>query len=416
MALRVVIFIILWLLAEFYSFLVVRSAVRKFSPAVRLTVIILHIVLSIGTIVGMIFFRHIHWTIFPSILRNLFIATAMGMFIGKLLVLVVMLIDDVWRGGVWAYNKLVPKREEIEDPKSTLIPRSTFIMRLGLGVAALSFGGFIYGMRNRYRYHVRNIRLTSPNVPAAFKGLRIVQISDIHTGSFDDPKAVEAGIQKILDLKPDVIFFTGDLVNERTDEVTDTYKQIYSKLKAPLGVYSTLGNHDYGDYEQWDTEAEKEKNLQDIIQLHADMGWKLMMDEHAILEKGGDRIGLLGVQNISAIARFHSYGNMEKAYRGIAEQNVPFKILLSHDPTHWDKEILDRYKDIDLTLSGHTHGMQFGVEIPGFKWSPSQYIFDRWAGLYSQQEQHLYVNRGFGFLGYPGRVGILAEISVIELA
>ena len=411
-----IIFIVILVLAEYYSFLIVRSAVRKFPRRLRFVFISLHIVLTVFVEGCMMFFRHIHWDNYPDMLRNIFVAVAMGMIIGKLLVLVIMLLDDVRRFFIWIYNKLVPKKEEIPEKTGSLIPRSTFIMRVALGVAGLSLSGFVYGMRNRYRYHVRRIRITSPKLPESFKGMKIVQISDIHTGSFDNYAAVEAGIQKILDLKPDVIFFTGDLVNNRTDEVDDKFKEIYSKLRAPMGVFSTLGNHDYGDYETWPSDEAKKKNLDDIIALHADMGWRLLMNEHVLLQRGNDSIGLIGVENITGFTwRFHTYGDMAKAYAGIEEKNAPFKILLSHDPSHWDSEVVEKYKDVDLTLSGHTHGMQFGVEIPGVRWSPIQYVYKNWAGLYTKDEQHLYINRGFGFLGYPGRLGILAEITLIEL-
>ena len=183
-----------------------------------------------------------------------------------------------------------------------------------------------------------------------------------------------------------------------------------------MGVFSTLGNHDYGDYETWPSDEAKKKNLDDIIALHADMGWRLLMNEHVLLQRGNDSIGLIGVENITGFTwRFHTYGDMAKAYAGIEEKNAPFKILLSHDPSHWDSEVVEKYKDVDLTLSGHTHGMQFGVEIPGVRWSPIQYVYKNWAGLYTKDEQHLYINRGFGFLGFPGRLGILAEITLIEL-
>jgi hypothetical protein len=202
-------------------------------------------------------------------------------------------------------------------------------------------------------------------------------------------------------------------VNNKSNEVGE-YQKIFSRLKAPMGIYSVLGNHDYGDYVQWKTPAEKAQNLDALKKIHADMGWRLLLDEHLPLEKDNATIGLVGVQNISGRGSFHSYGSLAKAMQGAG--NYPFKILMSHDPSHWDTEVSTKFTDVDLTLSGHTHGMQFGVEIPGFKWSPVQYVYKHWAGLYEQQHQKLYVNRGFGFIGYPGRVGILPEITLIELA
>jgi predicted MPP superfamily phosphohydrolase len=270
----------------------------------------------------------------------------------------------------------------------------------------------IYGFSNKYNYHVNQLKLAYSNLPQAFKGMKIVHISDIHSGSFTDRKAVQKGIKKILNLQPDIILFTGDLVNDRASEMND-FKQLFSELKAPMGVYSTLGNHDYGDYVRWDSAAMKSANLEELKGVHQEMGWRLLMNEHIVLQRDGQEIALLGIENWSAKGNFPKYGKMPNAYAGA--EKYPFKILMSHDPSHWDGEVRENYGDIDLMLSGHTHGMQFGVEIPGFKWSPVQYMYKQWAGLYESGKQKLYVNRGFGFIGYPGRVGILPEITVIEL-
>ena len=241
-----------------------------------------------------------------------------------------------------------------------------------------------------------------------------MHISDIHSGSLLDKKAVEAGVNKILAEKPDLILFTGDLVNDQATEM-DFLKDIFAKLKAPMGVFSTLGNHDYGDYVQWPIDGvSKEQNLENLKTVHADMGWKLLMNEHVVLERGQDKIAVIGIENWSAKGRFPKHGKMVEAHAGT--EQYPFKILLSHDPSHWDAEVNKLYKDVDLMLSGHTHGMQFGIEVPGFKWSPVQYMYKQWAGLYEGETQKLYVNRGFGFIGYPGRVGILPEITVLELS
>jgi uncharacterized protein len=256
------------------------------------------------------------------------------------------------------------------------------------------------------------VKLSFDTLPTAFKGMKIVHISDIHSGSFTDKKAVEKGVQKILDEKPDLILFTGDLVNDHADEMQD-YKEVFARLKAPFGVFSSLGNHDYGDYRQWPSEKEKAENLKRLKQIHADMGWRLLMNEHLPLEKNGEQIAILGIENWSAKGNFTKYGKMAEAHDGSGK--YPFKILLSHDPSHWEAEVREKYTDVDLMLSGHTHGMQFGIEIPGFRWSPVQYMYKQWAGLYEKGNQKLYVNRGFGFIGYPGRVGILPEITVIEL-
>ena len=211
--------------------------------------------------------------------------------------------------------------------------------------------------------------------------------------------------------KPDLFVFTGDLVNSETPEVRD-YKDIFAKLSAPLGAYSTLGNHDYGDYKQWPSAKAKQKNLEDLVQVHKEMGWDLLRNENRFIEVDGERIALLGVENWGK-GRFTKYGDLDKAYAGT--EGVETKILLSHDPSHWDAQVRPNHSDIDLTLSGHTHGFQFGVEIGNFRWSPSQYMYDQWADLYKKGNQQIYVNRGFGFIGYPGRVGILPEITILEL-
>jgi uncharacterized protein len=235
----------------------------------------------------------------------------------------------------------------------------------------------------------------------------------VHSGSFTNKKAVTHGVEKIIAEKADLVIFSGDLVNDKATEMQD-YMDVFGQIKAPLGVYSTFGNHDYGDYVNWPQNGvSKSQNLKNLEKVHADLGWRLLMNEHVALEKGGEEIAIIGIENWSNKARFPKYGDLPKAYAGT--EKYPFKILISHDPSHWDAQVRPRYGNIDLMLSGHTHGMQFGIEIPGFKWSPVQYVYKEWAGLYEEGKQKLYVNRGFGFIGYPGRVGILPEITVIEL-
>jgi predicted MPP superfamily phosphohydrolase len=260
-----------------------------------------------------------------------------------------------------------------------------------------------------YRVHRHIIKL--PNLPKSFHGIRIGQLSDIHSGSFFNKTAVKGGVEMLLGEKPDIVFFTGDLVNNVAEEVKD-YIDIFGKVAAPLGVYSTLGNHDYGEYVSWDSAGAKRKNLKNLMEAHKIMGWNLLMNEHKILQESGESIAVLGVENYGK-GRFPKYGQLEKAYRGTEE--IPVKLLLSHDPSHWDLEVRPSFPDINLMFAGHTHGMQFGIEIGSFKWSPAQYMYPQWAGLYQQDKQYLYVNRGFGYLGYPGRIGILPEITIIEL-
>jgi predicted MPP superfamily phosphohydrolase len=284
---------------------------------------------------------------------------------------------------------------------------------LGLAVGGGLMAAMMYGFVNKYRYQLKKVKLNFPNLPEAFKGLKLVHISDVHSGSFTDKKAVEHGVKMIMAQEADLILFTGDLVNDHASEMND-YTEIFARLNAPMGVFSTLGNHDYGDYRQWSSEDEKQQNLERLKQMQANMGWRLLMNEHVVLEKQGQQIALLGIENWGAKANFPKYGKLNEAYAGA--EKYPFKILMSHDPSHWDAQVRPEYSDIDLTLSGHTHGMQFGVELPGFKWSPVQYVYKQWAGLYEEEKQKLYINRGYGFIGYPGRVGILPEITLIELA
>jgi predicted MPP superfamily phosphohydrolase len=334
------------------------------------------------------------------------------LFLAKLIASVFFLLDDIRRGIQWLVGKVFFRNTEGEQIEEAKISRSVSLSWMGLAVGGTLFSSLVYGFSNKYNYKVRKVKLNFSNLPTSFKGIKIVQLSDIHSGSFTNKAAVEKGVQKILQLKPDLILFTGDLVNNESGEMQD-YMDVFNKLKAPMGVYSILGNHDYGDYKHWPSEEAKKENLEWLKQIQAQLGWRLLLDENVILERNNEQIALIGVQNWSALKRFPKYGNLEKAYQG--SEHLPFKILMSHDPTHWDAEVRPKYGDIDLMLAGHTHGMQFGVEIPGFKWSPVEYVYKEWAGLYEEGKQKLYVNRGYGFIGYPGRVGILPEITLFEL-
>jgi hypothetical protein len=293
--------------------------------------------------------------------------------------------------------------------------RSEFIVKAGVLVAAIPFFSVAYGiLKGRYDYKIRRVKVPILNLPNEWEGFRITQLSDIHAGSLDDKAAVLRGIEMANAEKADIICFTGDLVNNKAEEA-EPFLKILGKLKAPMGVYSILGNHDYGDYVRDWKPGEKEANFKRLLSLQKEFGWNLLLNDHVILEKGKSKLALIGIENWGAKGGFARYGNLKQATEGIDRATVPLQILLSHDPSHWDAEVRQSYPDIQLTLSGHTHGFQFGVEIPGFHWSPVQYVYKQWAGLYTEIKQHLYVNRGFGFIGFPGRVGILPEISVLEL-
>jgi predicted MPP superfamily phosphohydrolase len=399
-------------LLDFYVFQALKTVSQQGSDRGRQAIYVTYWVVSFFTITTMLSFPYLQFLQTSKIFRNYVFAILIGLFLAKLIGSLFFVADDIRRGALVLMNKIFPlSGAQYMGPEGQGIPRSTFLSWLGLGLGGTLFGTLLFGFSNKYNYQVKKIKLSFENLPAAFKGMRMVHISDIHSGSFQDIRAVNKGIDLILKQQPDLIVFTGDLVNDRATEM-DPYQNSFGRLTAPLGVFCTLGNHDYGDYVQWPTAQAKIDNLEALKKVHANMGWRLLMNEHVVLEKNGEKIALLGIENWGAKARFPKYGKMDLAYPGT--ENIPFKILLSHDPSHWDAQILPEYPGIDLMLSGHTHGMQFGLENPYFKWSPVQWMYKQWAGLYEQGSQKLYVNRGYGFIGYPGRVGILPEITVIE--
>jgi predicted MPP superfamily phosphohydrolase len=409
----VIIFISLMVLLDLYVFQVVKSVCQSASPKTKTIVYSIYWALTILAVAGFLLFVFSEQQFLGKRVRTYLFATIIGLFLAKLTAMLFFVIDDLRRGIQWIAGKLFFNNTEAANLSDEGISRSAFLSWLGLAAGGTLFGSLLYGFSNKYNYSVTKQKLSFNNLPESFKGLKIVHISDIHSGSFLDKKAVEAGVKKILEQQPDLILFTGDLVNDRATEM-DHFKDIFSRLKAPLGVYSTLGNHDYGDYVQWPSEGiTKEENLDNLKKVHADIGWRLLMNEHVVIEKNNEQIALIGIENWSAKGRFPKHGRLDLAHPGT--DKYPFKILMSHDPSHWQAQVKQEYQDIDLMLSGHTHGMQFGVEVPGFKWSPVQYMYREWAGLYEDGNQKLYVNRGFGFIGYPGRVGILPEITVIEL-
>lgn len=357
---------------------------------------------------------------YRSVILVAFFMTAASKFI----FIVILLLDDIRRGGIWVAKLFSPRRsneslpervEELSEPLPEKpvngISRSEFLTKSGILVASLPIFPLSWGMiSGGYDYKIIRQKLYLPNLPASFHGMRIAQISDVHSGSFYNKKAVLGGIEMIMGEKPDAVFFTGDLVNNVASEMRD-YQDIFTKLKADLGVYSVLGNHDYGDYYFGrEDSAAKRKNLKNLKETHKIMGWDLLLDEHRAIEMNNEKISIVGVENWGT-GRFPKKGDLKKALMGTEESSV--KLLLSHDPSHWRAQVLDT--DVDVMFAGHTHGMQFGVRGEHFQWSPAKYVYKEWAGLYEEQDQKLYVNVGYGFLGYPGRVGILPEITVFEL-
>lgn len=360
------------------------------------------------------------WWAVPFILLFLFLAfprlprwaqlysqnAFMIIFFSKFLATVFMLVGE----GVFGISSLFSSGNS--NPEAWL-SRRYFIAKLGTVVAGIPLLSMSLGMlRTASNFRVHKVKLKFANLPEAFHGFKLVQLSDIHTGSWIRKSAMQHAVDIVHAQNADVIVFTGDIVNNRTDEAYP-FVNYLKQLNAPLGVFSILGNHDYGDYERWPDEQAKAENMKAMYILHEQLGWKLMLNRHELFEKNGQQIALIGIENWGAALRFPKYGRLKEAHAGT--ENIPFKILLSHDPSHWDAEVRKEYGDIDLTLSGHTHGFQFGIEIPGIKWSPSQWVYKQWAGLYENGKQYLYVNRGTGCIGYSGRVGIRPEITVIEL-
>lgn len=328
--------------------------------------------------------------------------------IPKLVMLVVLLGQDIVRvfGLIINYTLKQPNTEGGYMPD-----RRAFVSQLGIGLAVIPFVSIMYGIwKGKYDYKVHRHTIFFKDLPEAFDGLTITQLSDIHAGSFTDPNAVKQGVALASAQKSDLLFFTGDLVNNEASEI-EPYLDIFKTLHAPLGKFSILGNHDYGDYKWWQSQAEKLDNFEKLKAHHKALGFKLMLDENLEIERNGQKITLIGVENWGH--GFAQYGNLSKAMTGVSKDS--FKILLSHDPTHWEKQAKLVEPPIHLTLSGHTHGAQMGVEIKGFKWSPIKYRYPKWAGLYEEKGRYLHINRGFGFLGFSGRVGILPEITVLEL-
>jgi uncharacterized protein len=398
--------VLVWL--DFYAYQAINTLLSKSKAPFNKWVNRIYLSQTVFFISLVIYLRFYQ----PGTVNFSFMITAIAMsYIAKLFAIVFVLIDDFRRVIKWYFEKK-RLRSEKQRNSGERIPRSHFLAKTAVIAATLPIATMSFGIvSGAYDYRVRRRKLHLPNLPSGFNGIKIAQLSDIHSGSFFDKKAVNGGVDLLLAEKPDLIFFTGDLVNNETKEVND-YFDIFSRVKADLGVYSTLGNHDYGDYKQWGSVAAKQQNLNDMLEAHKRLGWNLMLNENKSLEQSGDKIALIGVENWGA-GRFAKYGDLQKAHLN-SEGDV--KLLLSHDPSHWDAQVRPNFDDIDLMFAGHTHGMQLGVEIGDYRWSPSKWMYKQWADMYSEGNHHLYVNRGYGFLGFPGRIGIYPEITIIELS
>ena len=332
----------------------------------------------------------------------------LALFVPKIIALVVMFGEDVIRVFVGAFYKIGGGSDA-----SFMPSRRKFVSTVALGIAAIPFAALLYGMiKGKYNYKVLQYTLEFEDLPSSFDGYTLTQISDIHSGSFDNPEKVKYAVDLVNKQQSDLILFTGDLVNNVAQEM-DAWKDTFATLKAKDGVYSVLGNHDYGDYVSWESAEKKQENLQALIALQKEMGWDVLLNESRTIKKNQQAIKLVGVENWGE-GGFKKAGDLEKACADVSTQD--FTILMSHDPSHWQSRVKEHPKNIQLTLSGHTHGMQFGIEIPGwFKWSPVKYRYQNWAGIYKEFGRYINVNRGFGYLGYPGRVGIWPEVTVITL-
>ena len=405
--------LIILLAIDIYAYQAVRIATSKFQKLPKLfargfywsiTVLVVFLLVWINTV-----------GISDEKLRQWIIIWLGIFYFSKLFLIVILIVDDIRRMMHHTKRFYERRRKSRVEENLPRISRSQFFAKAaliswGFPAASLSFG-IISGAHN---FRVRKKVVYLSNLPKSFDGITIGQISDIHAGSLFNKTAIRGGVDLLMQEKPDVIFFTGDLVNAETREVND-YINIFDKLKADHGVYSVTGNHDYGNYRQWRSPAAKKKNLDDMFAAHKQMGYDLLMNEHRMVEAGGEKIAIIGVENwgIGPPLRFPKYGKLKDAHANTDDAAV--KILLSHDPTHWDAQIRPEFPDIDLTFSGHTHGYQLGVSIGSFSWSPAKYRFKQWAGLYQEGNQYLYVNRGFGCIGYPGRIGMPPELTIIEL-
>jgi predicted MPP superfamily phosphohydrolase len=424
-ALHILFPVVLLLLIDLYVLNGLRGVSKKRLFLQKKSFRLLYWIVSAALIAGLIFVVYVKMGL---VVRLAFVMLFFLVFIFKVSYIPFLVIDDIRRLFISIKNRASRKLGSADtvsgtmgaDPepssapvKANSIPRSEFLMKAGLLAGAIPLATIKLSMKNGlYDYHVIRKKLYFPNLPKAFDGIKLGQISDIHSGSFFNKTAVLGGVEMLMREKADLIFFTGDLVNAVSHEVKH-YFDIFNKVKAPLGVYSCLGNHDYGDYAWFPNAEAKRKNLDVLITTHKNLGWDLLMNEHRRLKVDGEEIGILGIENWGELSRFPKYGRMDLAVKNT--DDLPVKLLLSHDPSHWRAQVLPEYPQIDAMFSGHTHGMQMGVRTEHFQWSPIEYIYNEWAGHYHQGPQQLYVNVGYGFLAFYGRVGILPEITIFEL-
>jgi len=402
---RWIIFIAIFGIIDFYAFQAIKTSFR--SKGVN----IIYILVSLFVIGNFIYqIVSTDRSLGIHLKMNLAIGLFLTLYMPKIVLVCIMFGEDVFR----VPQALFRYFTEGGNAESTgyMPSRRQFVSHIALGLAAIPFASFLYGMVvGKYNFKVLKYTLHFDDLPDAFDGYTITQISDIHSGSFDNKEKIEYAVDLVNEQESDVILFTGDLVNNKASEMLP-WKATFSKLNAKDGMYSILGNHDYGDYVRWDSDEAKKKNLEELGNIHKEIGFDLLKNESRFITKEGQRIALVGVENWGK--GFKQKGDLAKAASDIESND--FKILMSHDPSHWQHEVIKDDYHYHLTLSGHTHGMQFGIEIPGWiKWSPVKWRYKYWAGVYKEKGQYINVNRGFGFLAFPGRVGIWPEITVIEL-
>lgn len=395
------------LLADFYGFSAVKTAFQSNSLKTKNLAYTIYWSLTVFAIIYFACSILFNFRENSTPTTRFFTGIFMGIFVSKLILLLFLLVEDISRLIIHGYNLIFQTNQKLNTS------RRQFLDTAFLGIASLPFFAFIHGMfKTAYDYQLRRINVPIVGLPDALIGLTIAQISDIHSGSFSETEPIREAVKTINKLNPDIFVFTGDLVNNKAKEFTP-YIDIFKDIRAKYGQYSILGNHDYGEYVEWDREDLKTENFNTLKQYHRDTNWDLICNENRILDIKGEKLALIGVENWGAKMHFKKYGNLNQAYFGT--ESIETKVLLSHDPSHWDAQVRKGFKDIQLTLSGHTHGMQFGIDTKWIKFSPVQWFYEQWAGLYTKDNQHIYVNRGFGFLGYPGRVGIRPEISLLTL-
>ncbi len=405
----------LLLMGDIYLWAGFRKKVFSYNLLIRILLIVLYWLSFLGVIfilVGSAIVPIIRWN---DVFRTYLFGFVFAVYVAKLLPILFYLMADTGKL-IRRFFHLSKKdnRQELARQQEG-ITRSRFLQYLGFLSGGMVLSTMFVGMfKWEYEYKVIREKVKIPHLPEGFKNLRIVHISDFHLGNWGLMKPMEKAIEMIRDLKPDVVVFTGDLVTFSTKE-TERFGEMLGKIKAPLGVYTVLGNHDYGLYVTWPDEKAREKNMTDLYDYYKRIGWKLLNNENVILERNGEKLAIVGVENWGANKRFPKFGDLAKAVKGT--EDIPVKILLSHDPSHWDQVVIPENYPVALTLSGHTHGFQFGLETAKVKWSPAQYVYKHWAGLYQDNStgRYLYVNRGIGSIGYPGRIGILPEITLLEL-